>query len=203
MGKINKEKQVAAPQKLLLELFEYNELNGGFVWIKKPSNHANIKVGQNAGCLDKKSGYVNIQINGYRYLAHRLAWTYIHGDYPDGEQPFIDHINGVPSDNRIVNLRVSSLEDNNRNVQMNSRNKSGVTGVFRKSINNNSKKNPKINHYWVANWFNENGKQRQRYFNIEKLGEEVAKQLATKYRAEQIRLLEINHNIIYSERHGR
>lgn len=199
MGNINKEKQAAMPQKLLHELFDYNELTG--VWVNKTNRGTRAKAGQPAGCVNSR-GYVKIRINGYEYRAHRLAWTYTYGDYPDGKQPFIDHINGNPSDNRIVNLRASSGAENNRNQKKDPRNKSTITGVRRIAAPNNSKKNPKINYYWMAQWCDESGKLCRKNFNIEKLGEEVAKQLAISYRAEQIRLLELNFGIIYSDRHG-
>ena len=195
MSKINKEKQAAMPQKLLHELLDYDGLTGKWKWIKTGSGR---NPNREAGSV-QKDGYVQIQIDGYRYLAHRLAWTYIHGDYPNGEQPFVDHINGKKDDNRIENLRVSSHGENQRNQKMHSRNKSGVTGV-----NRQKKERPsgKIDDYWVANWHDENGKNRDKTFNIEKLGEHRAKQAAIEYRNEQLSLLELNFGIIYSNRHG-
>ena len=41
----------------------------------------------------------------------------------------IDHINGIPSDNRISNLREVSHAQNMQNAKMRADNKSGVTGV--------------------------------------------------------------------------
>lgn len=200
MVKINKEKQAAVPQKLLREVFDYNELTGKWIWIKKPHPKANnIKVGQPAGTVNK-DGYVQIGINGYTCLAHRLAWTYIHGDYPDGEQPYIDHINGDKADNRIENLRVSSGAENGRNQGMKSNNTSGVIGIRREGKWSGTK--IKKNWYWVAYWCDENSTKREKGFNIEKLGEDKAKQLAIEYRAEQVRLLALNYGIVYSDRHG-
>lgn len=72
-------------------------------------------------------GYDGIKIDGQMYLAHRLAWLYVHGDMPDGQ---IDHINGIKTDNRIANLRVVTLAvnvQNKRTAQKN--NQSGLLGV--------------------------------------------------------------------------
>lgn len=195
MNKVSKEKQAAVPQKLLHELFDYNELTGS--WVNR-TNRGRARKGQPVGYLNKK-GYIVIGINGVNYYAHRLTWTYVYGDYPNGEQPFIDHINGNPSDNRIENLKVSSAGENSRNQKMYSNNTSDVTGVCRIG-----KKRPsgKIYFYWVANWYNENRKQYYKHFSVHKLGEEQAKQSAINYRVEQIHLLEVKFGISYSARHG-
>ena len=60
------------------------------------------------------------------FLAHRLAWMYMYGNFPPDE---IDHINGVRDDNRIINLRAVSHAENAKNQRINSTNTSGVTGV--------------------------------------------------------------------------
>jgi hypothetical protein len=59
-----------------------------------------------------------------RYYAHRLAWLYVHGEWPN----VIDHINGDAGDNRIANLRSCSQQRNMQNIRA-SRNKHGLTGV--------------------------------------------------------------------------
>ena len=71
-------------------------------------------------------GYRQISINGQRYMAHRLAWLYVHGVWPTDQ---LDHINGLKDDNRIANLREVSNKQNAENVRLFSHNKSGRTGV--------------------------------------------------------------------------
>lgn len=75
----------------------------------------------------RKNGYVIISIDGAFYLAHRLAWLAVYGVMPEFQ---IDHINGVPSDNRLRNLREATNAQNNQNKrrpQVN--NTSGYLGV--------------------------------------------------------------------------
>lgn len=197
MVKINQDKESALGQEQLKEMLEYNSTTGEFIWIERKQGR---KFRQPAGRIKKSDGYREIGINGHLHLAHRLAWAYVYGDFPEGEQPFIDHINGKKDDNRIVNLKVSSAGENNKNKGMMSNNTSGVTGVRRREIVDSS---GKIYPYWVANWYDKDGKQRQKSFEIERLGEDEAREMAIQYREKQISLLESEHDIIYSERHGK
>ena len=199
MGKINKEKQAAMPQRRLRELFEYDSTIGSWVWIKKSHPKSTIKVGQVAGTVCKVHGYVQISIDGGRYLAHRLAWNYMYGDYPEGEQPFIDHINGNPSDDRIINLRVSSSATNQRNRKISSNNTSGVNGI---GFYQKKRVSGRIDEYFTATWCDKDGKYHQKNFNVGKLGEQAAEQMAITCREEQLHLLELNQDIVYSPRHG-
>jgi HNH endonuclease len=70
---------------------------------KKPSQKPN------------SGGYLRIRIDAVSYKAHRLAWLYHHGKWPEGE---IDHINGNRADNRIENLRDVTHTENQRNQKM-------------------------------------------------------------------------------------
>lgn len=71
-------------------------------------------------------GYLSIWINGYRYLAHRLAWYYVHKTWPPH---CIDHINGNRKDNRLANLRLATKSQNNQNSKHRVNNTSGYKGV--------------------------------------------------------------------------
>lgn len=64
-------------------------------------NNNGSKAGEMAGTLDK-DGYICIAVHGKKYRAHRLAWFFVHGDWPSFD---VDHINRVKADNRICNLR--------------------------------------------------------------------------------------------------
>lgn len=105
-------------------ILDYEPLTGLFTWRQKTAKCINI--GAVAGGIEK-NGYRRIRINGRRYLAHRLAWLYMHGDWPSDQ---IDHINRVQDDNRSANLRLANQALNNQNRGMSSNNSSGIKGVY-------------------------------------------------------------------------
>lgn len=105
-------------------ILDYNAETGVFTWLNPPNKR--IKIGSIAGCFVKTTGYWQIGINGTRYLAHRLAWYFIHGSFPEGN---IDHINQNKLDNRIVNLRISTVSQNACNAPKHRDNRSGYKGV--------------------------------------------------------------------------
>lgn len=106
------------------ELFHYDPETGVFTRrISRQGQHG--RVGEIAGYL-KPCGYVNIWI-GANYMAHRLAWLYVYGEWPNGQ---IDHINRVRNDNRIGNLRVVTHAQNMENRKVQRNNTSGYTGVY-------------------------------------------------------------------------
>jgi hypothetical protein len=70
--------------------------------------------------------YSEIGIRKNVYRAHRLAWLYVYGEWPDRD---IDHINGDGTDNRIVNLRLATTAENAMNRVRRVDNTSGIKGV--------------------------------------------------------------------------
>jgi len=71
-------------------------------------------------------GYVKIKLNGKSYAAHRLAFLYVTGSWPENQ---VDHINRIRTDNRWENLRKASNAENMLNTVLHKNNISGVPGI--------------------------------------------------------------------------
>lgn len=110
-------------QERLKELLHYEENTGLFIRKTNVNRH---KTGSISGARQNK-GYIQIMIDNKNYLAHRLAWFYIYGEWPKNQ---IDHINRIKTDNRICNLRDVNNSINQHNNSIRKHNTSGTTGVM-------------------------------------------------------------------------
>lgn len=126
-------------QEHLKSVIGYNPATGEF---KKIKCKRTDWIGKIAGTHNRK-GYRTVSIDNTPYLAHRLAWLYMTGEWPKAN---IDHINGIKDDNRFCNLRESNYSQDMHNQGKRKHNTSGYKGV---TYNKNAKK-------WVAqiriNW---------------------------------------------------
>lgn len=95
----------------LRELLHYDPETGAFTRLKTAGSVA--PAGSSPGCINK-SGYLVIRLDYRLYYAHRLAWLYVHGEWPTDQ---IDHINGIKADNRLHNLRNVTAQANVQNVR--------------------------------------------------------------------------------------
>ena len=93
----------------LKEVLRYETETGLFFWVNPPKNHSRLNEYVAGGIA---TGYVLIKVDGQKYKAHRLAWLYVNGAWPEMD---IDHANGSPLDNRIVNLRLATNPQNQAN----------------------------------------------------------------------------------------
>lgn len=106
----------------LRHVLSYDAESGIFRW----KNPTGPRAQRGAVAGSRTQGYVNISVDGQLYRAHRLAWLYVHGDFPASN---IDHVNGRADDNRICNLREANQSQNTANARRRSDCKSGFKGV--------------------------------------------------------------------------
>lgn len=129
---------------LLRLILRYDPSTGVLTWLPRtPDLFETSKWTAEHSCKVWNSKYAGKEAftyvsNGYKtgslfavlYLAHRVVWAMSTGAWPVEE---VDHINGRRDDNRIVNLRAVSRQENMQNQKMRSTNTSGVMGVTWKS----------------------------------------------------------------------
>jgi hypothetical protein len=94
----------------LIEVLSYDPRSGQMTWKVRLSTIR--KAGDVAG--GSYGSYSFVTVDKVMYLAHRLCWFYVTGTWPSGE---IDHINGIPTDNRWCNLRVVEPRTNQQNMR--------------------------------------------------------------------------------------
>jgi hypothetical protein len=110
------------------EYLGYCPETGKLYWKKQTSKQAlRARVGAEAGCLDKASGYMNVRFRGERYQVHRVAWKIFYGTLPANVD--IDHRDLNKSNNKIENLRRASRSNNCMNTAIRSNSTSGYKGV--------------------------------------------------------------------------
>lgn len=111
----------------LNSIFSYDAESGTLVWKLRPNLNKNWNTrfaGRNFGSIDKH-GRIAGFIDYRKYRSHRLIWKMVHDEDPEE----IDHINGNPADNRLINLRAVIRKDNMRNCKRRFDNSSGKTGI--------------------------------------------------------------------------
>lgn len=104
------------------EILHYDPETGIFTWLS--DRGTNRLAGRRAGYKRSTDGYWVICIEGRSYLAHRLAWAYVTGEWPENE---IDHKNGLTDENAFANLREATHTQNMKNRKR----KSSFTGASR------------------------------------------------------------------------
>lgn len=113
-------------QKRLRHLFNYR--SDGVLIEKTRRGRGNLKLpGYELTGDIVKSGHIRVCIKCKRYFYHRLVYIWHRGAIPKSKH--IDHINMIPSDNRIENLRLVFTEQNRVHKGKLKNNTSGFKGV--------------------------------------------------------------------------
>lgn len=60
-------------------------------------------------------GYIQTVVRrGHAPFVHRIIWESVHGPIPEGL--YINHINGIKTDNRIANLELVTTSENHKHA---------------------------------------------------------------------------------------
>lgn len=91
--------------------------------------------------IAKLLGYINLQFyyegKQYRLYGHQFSWYYINKECVDN----LDHINGIRNDNRIINLRSVTHQENQWNrIKAKGYYWHKLTNKWKSQINVNNKK---------------------------------------------------------------
>ena len=107
----------------LREALSYDRGTGIFIWrISRPGlARASGVAGWNNGM-----GYITVSLDGKNYKAHRLAFFYMTGKWPEHD---VDHADTNKSNNSWANLREATRSQNRANTCVRSDNTSGYKGV--------------------------------------------------------------------------
>ena len=121
-------------QSYLKSILSYDPETGIFTWKERsdvPKESNSRFAGKEPGYKQKGKNtfYRRIVINGKLYLAHRLAWLYMMGNWPPKQ---IDHIDGNGLNNRFENLRLADNRQNKGNSRIYKNNKLGIKGVHKR-----------------------------------------------------------------------
>lgn len=114
----------------LKRVLRYEPATGEWFWrVTFPNLH--IKPGDRAGCTRKERGNGalrwRIKYQRREYVATRLAWFYMTGEWPEN---YIDHIDGDTMNDRWPNLRKATNAQNQWNARKRAAGVSGYKGVL-------------------------------------------------------------------------
>jgi hypothetical protein len=121
-----KQKERALSHDRLMQLLRYEPGTGRFIR-NQDTYRRRYKAGSVAGYTHNKMGYVFVSVDGVAYTAHRLAFFYMTGKWPEAQ---VDHIDMDRANNRFSNLRLANNAQNNQNRRKQSNNTTGYKGVF-------------------------------------------------------------------------
>lgn len=138
-----------------------------------------------------KKKYWYVKILGKAYSVHRIILC-LTSDFDYFSESEVDHLDGDTFNNRISNLKIVSIFENNRNSKMKSNNTTGYCGICLSSSSG---------YLFYRAQITANGKKYSKAFSIIKYGE-AALNLAIQWREDKINDL-TKIGVVFSQRHGK
>ena len=116
-------------QQQLKEVLHYCPETGVFTWLFSRGGAA--RKGAEAGYAHRNTrtgkSYRELSVFGHKYLAHRLSFLYMIGDFPEDQ---VDHEDGNGLNNVWSNLQAVTCSENQKNGRKPVNNTSGTVGVY-------------------------------------------------------------------------
>lgn len=165
----------------IMDKFYYDESSPSCIRWKNDvcaGRHGKIIIAKKdsmAGCLDSQ-GYFTVSVSGVPYKVHRVVWV-LHNGCNIPENLVVNHIDCNRSNNKISNLELTTITENNRKRKYHV---SSSVCISNTSGENGIRFNPK-DKCWIASWY-ENSVRKYRAFSSVKYGDNVALSLAKEWR---------------------
>lgn len=103
-----KEQKSGLTVEWLRENMDYAADTGVFMW-KKPGFGRTVGKVIGSKMWSKGRSYLTMKVDGTVFYAHRLAWFYHYGEWPNGS---VDHIDADRTNNAMDNLRLATPAQN-------------------------------------------------------------------------------------------
>lgn len=111
------------------DVFTYLQDRGEVAWNESRKGRGCF-AGNIAGSVKSDGRYKSVYVLGKRRYLHRIIWELHFGEIPSGM--CIDHIDGDGLNNRIENLRLTTLSENQKNSKIPSNSRTGIHGVYQR-----------------------------------------------------------------------
>src|SRR5690242_12646769 len=97
---------------LVRHLYDYDQETGEFLLrnYAEGTRGTRTAIGEPAGTIDKRDGSRVIRLGGKLHRASRLAWLWVHGEWPDRQVIYKDPQLPIPARDRLSNLRLSGKQ---------------------------------------------------------------------------------------------
>lgn len=151
-------------------------------------------AGQPAGVkriIKGRSDSIVVLLRRKIYIVSRVIWEMVRGPIPEGY--IIDHLDGNALNNKIENLACKTRGENMQNRKLDKRNNTGVPGISYLESGGYPR--------YQARYQDQNKKAVTKEFAVGRYGKEEAFRLACEWRLENLKRLNEEFGLKYTERH--